>query len=327
MKYKKVGFLKLKKVGILTLVLALTMAFAVSAQAYESREAIVAQGHGTMSPSYLVVHETANPGASAANHVEYWRRNASWVCMTHYIAELDGSVVYHTQADNAVAWHVGAANSKCVGIELAHATDAATFEKQWDEVVAWCADYLRSRGWGITALLSHNECRLRWGGTDHTDPDAYFATYGRSWNQFKKEVAAKMNGATGFVAGSSAFAGGTYRCAVSALNVRDMPALSGRVLGCLKLNETVVLDAWYKSADGWIWGRFDRDGRKVYVAVGKPTGKAEADDYLVQINDSFDVDAVARAVIRGEYGAGAARKSALGARYDEVQRRVNELLS
>lgn len=318
--------MKYKKVGFWTLVLALTMAFAVPARAYESREAIVAQGHGVMSPSYLVVHETANPGASAANHVAYWQRNASWVCMTHYVAELDGSVVYHTQADNTIAWHVGSSNNKCVGIELAHATDVATFEKQWDETTAWCADYLRSRGWGIAALLSHNDCRLRWGGTDHTDPDGYFASYGRSMAWFKKDVAAKMNGATGFVAGSSNFAGGSYRCTVGALNVRDMPALSGRVLDSLKLNETVVLDSWYKNADGWIWGRFDRDGRKVYAAVGKPTGKAETDDCLVLVNDGFDVDAATRAVIRGEYGTGAARRNALGAHYDEVQRRVNELL-
>lgn len=318
--------MKIKKVGFWTLLLTLTVALAVPAEAYESRENIVAQGHGTMSPSYLVVHETANPGASAANHVEYWRRNSSWVYMAHYVAELDGSVIYHVQADDTIAWHVGAANGKCVGIELAHTTDAVAFERQWDEAVAWCADYLRGRGWGISALLSHNECRLRWGGTDHTDPDSYFASYGRSWNQFKKEVAAKMNGATGFVAGSSAFTGGTYRCAVNALNVRDMPALNGRVISMLKRGEKVVLDSWYKKADGWIWGRFDRGGRKVYAAVGKPTGKAEADDYLVLVDDGFDVDAAARAVIRGEYGTGAARRNALGAHYEEVQRRVNEML-
>lgn len=318
--------MKVKKVWFWALSLALAVALTVPAEAYESRETIVAQGHGAMSPRYLVVHETANPDASAATHVEYWRRNAAWVYMAHYVAELDGSVVYHTQPDNTIAWHVGAANSKCVGIELAHATDAATFERQWDEAVAWCADYLRGRGWGISALLSHNDCRLRWGGTDHTDPDSYFASYGRSWNQFKKEVAAKMNGATGFVAGSTAFAGGTYRCTVSALNVRDMPSLSGRVISTLKMGETVVLDSWYKDADGWIWGRFDRGGRKVYAAVGEPTGKAETDDYLVLVNDGFDVDAAARAVIRGEYGTGAARRKALGAHYEEVQKRVNEML-
>ena len=39
-----------------------------------------------------------------------------------------------------------------------------------------------------------------------------------------------------------------------------------------------------------------------------------------------DVDALARAVIRGDYGNGDARRAALGANYDAVQARVNEIL-
>ncbi|MDD6565536.1 MAG: N-acetylmuramoyl-L-alanine amidase, partial [Parafannyhessea umbonata] len=40
-----------------------------------------------------------------------------------------------------------------------------------------------------------------------------------------------------------------------------------------------------------------------------------------------DVDALARAVIRGDYGNGDERRRRLGSRYAAVQRRVNELLS
>ena len=40
-----------------------------------------------------------------------------------------------------------------------------------------------------------------------------------------------------------------------------------------------------------------------------------------------DVDTLARAVIAGQYGNGPARRAALGARYDEVQARVNQILS
>ena len=40
-----------------------------------------------------------------------------------------------------------------------------------------------------------------------------------------------------------------------------------------------------------------------------------------------DVDSLARAVIRGEYGVGNERKAALGDRYDEVQARVNAILN
>ena len=40
-----------------------------------------------------------------------------------------------------------------------------------------------------------------------------------------------------------------------------------------------------------------------------------------------DIDALARAVIRGDYGNGAERQRRLGANYAAVQARVNQLLS
>lgn len=42
--------------------------------------------------------------------------------------------------------------------------------------------------------------------------------------------------------------------------------------------------------------------------------------------EPVDIDALATAVIRGEYGVGEARRAALGDNYDAVQARVNELV-
>lgn len=64
-----------------------------------------------------------------------------------------------------------------------------------------------------------------------------------------------------------------------------------------------------------------RGGTTLYATVEKPTGKPEANDYLVLAGAgvaSYDVDALAYAVIRGEYGTGAARRNALGDRYETV---------
>lgn len=44
-------------------------------------------------------------------------------------------------------------------------------------------------------------------------------------------------------------------------------------------------------------------------------------------NQNIDIDALAWAVIRGDYGNGVERRRRLGANYDRVQARVNELLS
>ena len=79
--------------------------------------------------------------------------------------------------------------------------------------------------------------------------------------------------------------GGTYRCTVDTLNVRDEPGLSGSVVARYHKGQTVVLDDWYKSRDGYVWGRYTgaTSGKLRYVAVGRATGKPEADDYLVRV--------------------------------------------
>lgn len=114
-----------------------------------------------------------------------------------------------------------------------------------------------------------------------------------------------------------------------ALSPRAAPSLAGRVIGAPRWGETVMLGSWYTSADGWIWGRLHRGGTTLYVAVGRPAGKPEANDYLAMAGaggTDCDVDALARAVIRGEYGVGATCRNVLGARYKTVQRRVNQML-
>lgn len=79
--------------------------------------------------------------------------------------------------------------------------------------------------------------------------------------------------------------GGTYRCTVDTLNVRDEPGLSGSVVAKYHKGQTVVLDDWYKSSDGYVWGRYTgaTSGKLRYVAVGRATGKPEVDDYLVRV--------------------------------------------
>lgn len=77
--------------------------------------------------------------------------------------------------------------------------------------------------------------------------------------------------------------GGKYRCTVSELNVRDTPSLGGNVVASYSSGQTVLLDDWYKIADGYVWGRYTSySGHTRYVAVGKATGKPEAGDYLIK---------------------------------------------
>lgn len=239
------------------------------AHAYTQKEQIVNSGHGSLSPSYLVIHETSNPGASAWNHVRLY--SGSWQYAVQYVMDLDGSVVYHTMADNRKAWAVGNGNSHCVNIELCHATNRADFDKQWSEAVKWAGDYLNKRGWGIDRMISHNNARMRWGGSDHTDPLEYFMQYGKSWNQFKSEVAAYMK--TGQVGGTvesgnaaqqpAASTGngasksmGVYSVTASGLNVRSGAGTGYRVVKGYahgtRFDLYEVKNGWGRTPSGWI---------------------------------------------------------------------------
>lgn len=218
--------------AMVALMLVIAALMPGTAFAYTQIDRIVSSGHGTLyNESYLVVHETANPGATALNHVNYWRTSPYAV---HYVMDLDGDVVYHTMSDDRKAWHVGNGNSRSVGIELCHATNKADFNAQWTEAVKWCGDYLNKRDWSVDRMISHNEARLIWGGTDHRDPNSYFESYGKSWAQFEAAVAAYMksgnvppssggNSDSGGGNSTVSVSQGTYVVTASALNVRTGP--------------------------------------------------------------------------------------------------------
>lgn len=195
---------------------ALATAFSVptGAEAYQSVNRYVSDGHGYLNASYIVIHETANPGASAYNHTLLWSRDDTYA--VHHVMELDGSTVYDTVPEDRLCWHVGNGNGYTIGIELAHATDAADFAKQWGEAVKWTGDELRAHGWDTSRLLSHYEAARRWGGSDHTDPNGYFRAYGKTWLEFKQDVSAYLG--SGYVApiAPTDGNGGTYRPPTSA---------------------------------------------------------------------------------------------------------------
>lgn len=155
-------------------------------------KSIVNWGHGSLSASYIVIHETANPGATAKNHRDLWSRSGYYAdYAVHYTLDWTGDC-YYCVPENRLCWQVGGGNKYVVGIELCHATNKSDFNKVWNAGVQWAAWQLKKNGWGVDRLLSHNDCRKKWGGTDHTDPDGYFSSYGKSWKQFKSAVSAAL---------------------------------------------------------------------------------------------------------------------------------------
>ena len=190
------AFLRLKRavVGLMAAAMVSSpVVLPATVYAYTETDILNMQGHGTISPSYLVVHSTANPGATAANHVAYWTRMGNGSTMAHWVIDwTNNGNVYQMAYSDRLVYHVGYGNRYSVGIEICEATNQADFDTVFDEAAKWCADFLRTKGWGIDRMVSHNEARTIWGGTDHTDPLPYFARFGKTWGDFETLVSKYM---------------------------------------------------------------------------------------------------------------------------------------
>ena len=149
------------------------------------RNAIISMGHGALpSFSHIVIHETANPGATAQNHVDYWSREDDYA--VHAVC--DWNEIVHTVPYDRLCWHVGNANGWTIGIEICHATNRADFLKAWNNALIWTRSVMKEYGIPVSHVVSHDYCSRVWGGSDHTDPIDYFAEYGKTWDDFIAEL-------------------------------------------------------------------------------------------------------------------------------------------
>lgn len=143
-------------------------------------------------PTGIVLHETATPGATAENEYKFFNsgdRNAS----AHGFVDWSGYV--QTIPYDEVAWHAGyTANHKYIGIEMCHAVSKADFEKVWNNTIEVFAELMRKYGFSVSDITTHDEVSKRWGETDHTDPTGYFKKFGRTFDDFKCELNARING-------------------------------------------------------------------------------------------------------------------------------------
>lgn len=221
------------------------------------------QGRGWNWPEYLIIHETANPGATALNHVNYWS-SGNQGGEAHYVTDWTG-IVYHTTPDDRATWNVGGnANSWTVGIELCHATNQADFEKVWRTGVEFAVWYLNSQGWGIDRMMSHYQANQTWATySDHSDPIGYFEEFGKSWEQFVQEVKDEMEGE------------------------QDMPITQEEMQQIAELCAAKVAESAY----------WDKDKKAVWGPTGEGGGKYQRNNYNVlrfihdqvcAVNDKID---------------------------------------
>jgi N-acetylmuramoyl-L-alanine amidase CwlA len=145
---------------------------------------------------FLVIHETVS-NADARMQYAYINTHDGMGANAHCL--IDWNEVLQILPFDEVSWSVGQpANQFTFNLELCHADNRVDFDKQWEIATGyaaqWCRDLKRDP---YVLIRSHHEIAIEFGGTDHTDPDDYFARYGKSINQFRADVYARLRASSG----------------------------------------------------------------------------------------------------------------------------------
>lgn len=170
---------------------------AIAANYPVTQEYITNNRPGTvLKPVGQVVHATADPGATAQNIRNYF--NKSYEGASAH-AVIDWNSIIEMIPENEMAWHAGpTANSKYLSFEMCEpATDdpdrISKFQEVWNRAVWYCAKTCVKYGWNTDDnIFSHYGISMMYHETNHTDPYGYFATYGKTWDQFLAAVDAEI---------------------------------------------------------------------------------------------------------------------------------------
>lgn len=204
----------------------------------------------------------------------------------NYCIGKDGEIWCNVEEENR-AWTTGSSynDNRAITIECANYMDNINYSKlpdaTWNSLVKLCID-----------ICTRYKFRLNYTGNDkgnltkhkwYQDTDCPGPWFDKQFERLANEVNKALNG--GVILDPPMTFGGTYLCTVNGLRVRDAPTTKGNVITFYNAGQTVVLDDWYTSSDGYIWGRYtgESSGKLRYLAVGRDTGKVESDDYLIRL--------------------------------------------
>jgi N-acetylmuramoyl-L-alanine amidase CwlA len=147
----------------------------------------------------VVMHQTGNPNDTARSEREYEARTFQDAFVHEFI---DPYEIIQVANPQYIAYGAGAvANERFIHLELCSAKNQAEFDSSYDR---WCqraAYFLALRNLqvvpaiidGSGTLWSHKDVSQFLGRTNHEDPIAYLASWGKSWQDVINTVQAHYN--------------------------------------------------------------------------------------------------------------------------------------
>ena len=287
----------------------------------------------------IVVHFTATL-ASARNNATYFARNEGQGASAHYFVDDITPEIYQSVAEGDTAWHAGdwQMNCRAIGIEVVSAGE--DFSATEVEKLGWLVRKLMAKyGIGASGVIRHYDV------TGKLCPAPYVAA--SKWAALKAAITggAASGGTASAAPGGTVselarrviageFGNGDARRAALGSRYSEVQAEVNRILGggSSSVPAQPAAPDIEALAQAVIRGDYGNgDDRRAALGASYDAVQARVNEILGAGGSDggsggADIDALARAVIRGEYGNGEERRSRLGSLYDAVQARVNEIL-
>ncbi|MDN0068618.1 N-acetylmuramoyl-L-alanine amidase [Collinsella ihumii] len=287
----------------------------------------------------IVVHFTATL-ASARNNATYFSRNEGQGASAHYFVDDITPEIYQSVAEGDTAWHAGdwQMNCRAIGIEVVSAGE--DFSATEVEKLGWLVRKLMAKyGIGASGVIRHYDV------TGKLCPAPYVAA--SKWAALKAAITGGVvsGGTTPAAPGGTVaelarrviageFGNGDARRAALGSRYSEVQAEVNRILagGSSSAPAQPAAPDIEALAQAVIRGDYGNgDDRRAALGSTYDAVQARVNEILGAGGSDggsggADIDALARAVIRGEYGNGEERRSRLGPLYDAVQARVNEIL-
>lgn len=241
----------------------------------------------------IVVHYTGTT-ASARNNATYFSRNENQGASAHYFVDDITPEIYQSVAEGDTAWHAGNWDMNCrsIGIEVVSAGE--DFSEVEIAKLTWLVQKLMAKyGIGASGVIRHYDVTGKLCPAPYVDAGKWAA------------LKARITGG-----GSGVAAGGGGGDAAPSGSVSELAQ--------------AVIRGDYGNGDARraaLGSRYDEVQAEVNRILGGGSVSGSSSS-----GSGVDIEALAQAVIRGDYGNGDARRAALGANYDAVQARVNEIL-
>ncbi len=262
------------------------MAYTLDKNSYRAQQ--YTRGRGGNKIRYIVIHHWDDPAKEPQFHAvcNYLINPAGREVSAHYIAEAGRVVQMVDEKDTA--WHCGnwTKNQQSIGIEC----NPRCSEADLDTVAELCADIMKRHG--KLTILGHKDCSPTGCPGRYYPPADKLAPYLKMYLAQKKPNTATP---------------------------KPTPTTSSSTTHTVVHGDTLWAIAEKYLGDGKRYEEIKR--------LNKLSSNVIYSGQVLKVSDAKpDIDALADAVIRGEYGVGAERKKRLGSLYAEVQARINQKL-